>query len=71
MKLQVRISIDIDAEDYVAAAEHQRRAEAMLTRVRAEYAQARLTFDAARGRPPAAARPRRRSTGNLAAYAEL
>ena len=44
MKLRAQIVVDINAEDYVAAAEHQRSLEELLTRVRAHYPNAQLSI---------------------------
>lgn len=42
MKLRAQIVVDIDAENYMEAAEHQRHLEAFLEHVRARYATAQL-----------------------------
>ena len=42
MKLRAQIVVDIDAENYVEAAEHQRHLELFLEHVRARYATAQL-----------------------------
>jgi hypothetical protein len=42
MKLRAQIVVDIDAENYVEAAEHQRHLEVFLKHVRARYATAQL-----------------------------
>ncbi|SFJ23585.1 hypothetical protein [Caulobacter sp. UNC279MFTsu5.1] len=44
LTLRAQITIEVSALDYVEAAEHQRRAEALLEVVRAEYASAAFTF---------------------------
>jgi hypothetical protein len=44
LTLRAQITIEVSALDYVEAAEHQRRAEALLEVVRAEYATAGFTF---------------------------
>jgi len=44
LNLRAQITIEVSALDYVEAAEHQRRAEALLEVVRAEYATAAFTF---------------------------
>lgn len=44
LTLRAQITIEVSALDYVEAAEHQRRAEALLELVRAEYATAAFTF---------------------------
>lgn len=44
MKLRAQIIVDINAEDYVAAADHQRSLEELLTRVRGQYPNAQLSI---------------------------
>lgn len=44
LTLRAQITIEVSALDYVEAAEHQRRAEALLEVVRAEYDTAVFTF---------------------------
>jgi len=44
MKLRAQIMIDIDADDFVAAADHQRRIEAILGDIKQAYGQAELMF---------------------------
>ncbi|MEJ2817061.1 hypothetical protein [Caulobacter sp. CCG-8] len=44
LTLRAQITIEVSALDYVEAAEHQRRAQALLEVVRAEYATAAFTF---------------------------
>ncbi|MBO9559486.1 MAG: hypothetical protein J7515_13035 [Caulobacter sp.] len=44
LTLRAQITIEVSALDYVEAAEHQRRAQALLEVVRAEYATADFTF---------------------------
>ena len=79
MKLRAEITIELDADDYVAAAEHQRRVEALFQAVKSEYGQASFGFRQLRERnhrpaaaklaPAPAARARvRHHTGNLANY---
>lgn len=73
LKLRVEIGVDIEAEDYIAAAAHQRRLEHLLDLVRTEYAQATMTLVhlRTRGAPLAPRRHRgRRATGAVAGYVE-
>ena len=42
MRLRAQITIDIDAKDFVDAADHQRRLEALVTSIKQEYHQAAL-----------------------------
>jgi hypothetical protein len=44
MKIRAILTIDIEASDFVDAAEHQRRVEALLSQVSAVYPSAALTF---------------------------
>lgn len=44
MRLRAHILIDIDAADFVEAAEHQQRVDDVLQQVRSSYAQAKLEF---------------------------
>lgn len=44
MKVRATITIDIDAADFIEAAEHQRQAEAILRDVRKVYGSAALDF---------------------------
>ncbi|MBU1538164.1 MAG: hypothetical protein KKC29_02380 [Alphaproteobacteria bacterium] len=51
MKLRAQITIDILANDFVDAAEHQRRIEVLMQAVQQEYHQAELMFRERRDRP--------------------
>lgn len=51
MKLRAQITIDILADDFVDAAEHQRRVEILMKAVQQEYHQAALMFRERRDRP--------------------
>jgi hypothetical protein len=70
LTLRTQITIEISAQDYVEAAEHQRRAEALFAAVRAEYPAAAFSFHHVRpkgaGRPegesPSGGRPRHYKT---------
>ncbi len=44
MKLRAQIVVDIDAKNYVEAAEHQRHLELFLEHVKSRYAAAQLQF---------------------------
>lgn len=57
--LRAQITIDVSAEDFVGAAEHQRRLEELMTAIRERYEGADLTFRERRTRP-ARSLPRRR-----------
>lgn len=78
MKLKAEISIEIEADDYVAAADHQRSVEMLFGNVKAKYSQASLAIRQLRERQATAtsAKPRRQEprhrhhTGNLAIYKE-
>lgn len=50
MRLRAHITIDIDADDFIAAADHQRAVQAMLDQVRDAYPQAALEFRERRDR---------------------
>jgi len=75
MKLRAVLTIDIEARDFVDAAEHQRQVEAVLSKVSEVYPTAELVFRERRAttrgggsvsRP--AARPQ--GTGRLSTYVE-
>ncbi|MCS6625427.1 hypothetical protein N0B44_21170 [Roseibacterium beibuensis] len=76
MKLQAIITIEIDADDFVEAADHQRRIEALMQHLRDPYPDAGLVFKerrAARRGPPAAnlqSRPLPRPSGKLRNYVD-
>lgn len=57
MKLRAQITIDLHVEDYIEAAEHQRRIASIAELVRADYAQASIEFRQRRDRPSAPVRP--------------
>jgi len=57
MKLRAQITIDLHVEDYIEAAEHQRRIASIAEMVRADYAQACVEFRQRRDRPSAPVRP--------------
>ena len=68
LTLRAQITIEVSALDYVEAAEHQRRAEALFAAVAAEYAAATFSFHHLRPRlandaeAQALQRPRRYKT---------
>jgi len=71
VRLRVTITIDIDAEDYLEAAEHQKKLEVYLASVRDEYPSAGISVRERRG--PRAEEPRpprlvRVHSGKLNAY---
>lgn len=77
MLLRAQISIDIEAADFVEAAEHQRTLETLLTEVRARYAEAVLDIRERRTRVlpapdsrPSAQRAYEPNTGRLHAYVD-
>jgi hypothetical protein len=70
VKLRVTISIDIDAEDYLEAAEHQKKIQTYLASVQAEYPEAAILVKERRGPRPeiSASRAVRVHSGKLRAY---
>jgi hypothetical protein len=78
MKLRAEICIEIEADDYIAAADHQRSVETLFGNVKAKYGQASLAIRQLRERQAPAPAPRarrqeprhRHHTGNLALYKE-
>jgi hypothetical protein len=72
MKLRAEIVIEIDAADYIAAADHQRSVQAIFNEVRTRYGGASLAFRQLRERRGAAhpSSPVRhpRPTGAVAIY---
>jgi hypothetical protein len=71
VRLRATISIDVDAADYLEAAEHQKRLETHLSTVRGDYPEAWIAV-IERRRPAADAPAHRRElrvrTGRLNAY---
>ncbi len=49
LRLRAEITIDLDAADFLEAAEHQRRIESLIAAVKAEYSQANFAFRPRRG----------------------
>lgn len=75
MRLKATITIDIDATDFVEAAGHQRRIEALLTDMQQAYPAAGLDFRerraSRRGRQDVRMpRPVQAVTGRLSAYVD-
>lgn len=69
--LRAQITIDLNADDFVGAADHQRRIEELLQSVRRVYEEARLEFRERRPRPPRrvqASRPLKHFTAAAAEY---
>ena len=75
MRLRAHITIDIDANDFIAAADHQRAVQAMLDQVQDLYPQAKLEFRERRDRtdvrPRQESPPLRQSTGAVHRYLEV
>lgn len=74
MKLRAQILIDIDADDFVAAADHQRRIEAIVGDIKQSYRQAELMFRERRPRALAGEAEvmlARQGTGALNRYEDL
>jgi hypothetical protein len=75
MRLRAEIIVDVDAADFVAAANHQTSIEAIVEDLRSRYGQVQLCFRQRRikaeantpTQPPAVRRP----TGRQHAYEEL
>ena len=74
MKLRAQISIEIDAEDFVSAANHERAIQPLFRNLQSEYETAQLEFREVRGRSAKTTgeslRKMRRYTGNLNQYAD-
>ncbi|MGZ3318996.1 MAG: hypothetical protein ACXU95_17085 [Isosphaeraceae bacterium] len=71
VRLRVAITIDIDALDYLEAAEHQKRLETCLSSVRCAYPEVAVSIKERRGpRPGQHPTPRRfhLQSGRLHAY---
>ncbi|THD62432.1 hypothetical protein [Phenylobacterium sp.] len=68
MMLSGQISIELTVDDYVAAADHQKRIEGLLARIRDTYPNATLTLrERRRPKPPL---PRGDRGGRPALYGE-
>jgi hypothetical protein len=74
MKMRAQFFVEVDAPDFIDAADHQRSIEALFELVKSKYLAAELSIKAVRemsAAKPAASRPRRlMPTGNLALYEE-
>jgi hypothetical protein len=74
MKLRAELVIDLEAEDYIGAAEHQRFVETVFSGLKERYGQATMSIRQLRDKregPGRASTPRfRHHTGALAAYEE-
>lgn len=72
MRLRAHITIDIEADDFVAAADHQRAVERALAGIKADYPQAALDFRERRvrtdARPMAVPISPRQQTGAVHSY---
>ncbi len=68
LTLRARITIEVSALDYVEAAEHQRRAEALFAAVSAEYAAATFSFHHLRPKLSPGAREAERSPSERRRY---
>ncbi len=70
VRLRATINIDVDAVDYLEAGQHQKKLEALLGTLRADYPDA--SFTVSERRPPSQGPARRRdfrvSTGKLNSY---
>ena len=70
-RLRANLAFDIEAEDYIAAADHQRRLEEFLGSVKSHYPMARLIITERRGRGAGGSqRPRGLVSGALSNYAD-
>ncbi len=58
MRLRAQITIDMEACDYIAAADFQRRMQGLMEDVRKQYEQAGLELKECRGPPASRSRPR-------------
>lgn len=74
MKLRAELIIEIEADDFVVAAEHQRRIEGILRAIREEYPSASLVLREKKERSAARKirpeQPIRNITGKISRYAE-
>ncbi len=72
--LRAQITIDLTADDFVCAADHQRRIESLMGAIKDAYAEALLEFRERRPRPTRKLRPAlaaRAYEGALPVYEEL
>jgi hypothetical protein len=72
MKLSGQISVELNVDDYIEAADHQKRLEDILKLVRAAYPEATLAIRERRERKalPLSRAPRPPATGALNTYVE-
>ncbi len=74
MKLRAQILIEVEAEDFLAAANHERAIQTIFKSLQADYDNAQLEFREVRSKTPkpdgAALRKMQRYTGNLHQYAD-
>jgi hypothetical protein len=70
LRLRAEIVIEVDAADFVEAAQHQSRLETFVEQLHDLYPRARLVIRERRDRgpKPVAVRPSGRTTGRLHAY---
>lgn len=71
--LRAQVTIDLSAEDFASAADHQRRIETLMTAIRDRYPDASLEFRERRPRPPRALpmkSPMRHYTGAVIDYGD-
>jgi hypothetical protein len=72
MKMRANFLVEVDAPDFIGAADHQRSIEALFEVVRSKYPFAQLSFKAVRETAPTRTAPSRRRqlmpTGNLSHY---
>jgi hypothetical protein len=71
MKLSGQISVELIVDDFVAAADHQKRLEGLLKLIRATYPDATLAMRERRERKPLSLeRAAPRTTGAISGYGE-
>jgi hypothetical protein len=74
MKLRAQIMIEVEAEDFLAAANHERAIQDIFRTLQSDYSSAQLEFREVRSKTPKdgviGARKMRRYTGNLHQYAD-
>jgi hypothetical protein len=74
MKMRAQFFVEVEAPDFIGAADHQRSIEALFKMVKAQYPLAEMSIKAVREMAPsksASSRPRRlMPTGNLSLYEE-
>jgi hypothetical protein len=75
LRLRAQITIDIEAADFVSAADHQRRVESFIDDIRQIYSDTNLVLKERRilagPRPAQPDAGRRRHTGKLNSYMDL